>query len=133
MSDKTVSDCYNEMYVMHLYVIVMRVPIMYWSGIILYLGQLTGYSEWASKALDLFGDLIKNFKNGTQKEQIMVLPMGEMQKNKLLKFAEREIPGAVSVYTMDEYYYENTGKSFSEALDELYYEEETGEPLVRKD
>lgn len=123
MSDKTVSDCYDEMYVMHLYVIAMRIPIMYWSGIVLYLGQLTGYSEWISKALDLSGDLLKNFRNGTQDKQVVVLPMREIQKKELLEFAERELPGAISVYTLDDYYYENTGKSFSEALDELYYGE----------
>lgn len=124
MNEKTVSDCFDEMYVTHLYVIEMRMPAMYWSGIILYLGQLTGYSEWTTTALELSDALAANFRNSTQKQQVMVLPLREVQVRELLRFVEREIPGAVSIYTLNDYYYEKLGKSFSETFNQLYYGED---------
>lgn len=108
----------------HLYVIEMRVPAMYWSGIVLYLGNLLGYSEWAMAALNLSDRLVANFKAKAQKEQVVVLPMTERQKDELLKFASRELPGAISIFTLDGYYKARLGKGFKEVYAELYDEEE---------
>jgi hypothetical protein len=108
----------------HLYVIEMRVPAMYWSGIVLYLGKLLGYSKWTTVALNLSEQLVANFKANTQKQQVMVIPMNKLQASEVERFCDRELPGAVSLYTLDGYYKARLGKGFEEVYAELYDEEE---------
>lgn len=104
----------------HLYVLVMRVPAMYWTGIVLYLDRVLGYSEWTASALNMTDQMIASYIENTRMPMTVVLPMTKRQKEEVQKFTEREIPGAVSIFTFDGYYKEKLGASFGEVYSKLY-------------
>lgn len=108
----------------HLYVLEMRVPAMYWSGIVLYLGGVLGYSEWTTISLGLSEQIVANFKDKTQMQQVMVIPMNKLQASEVERFCDRELPGAVSLYTLDGYYREKLGVGFEEVYEQLYGEDD---------
>lgn len=108
----------------HLYVLEMRVPAMYWSGIVLYLGEVLGYSEWTTISLGLSEQIAANFRDKTQKQHVMVVPMNKWQASEVEKFCDRELPSAVSLYTLDGYYREKLGMGFEEVYKQLYGEDD---------